>query len=140
MFTAALLDNKDKRSLESKPIMEYVEFQNAMQTKAFFSAQERNLLEPLGEPRRLLHRIRVPITSAQMKINGIVTRNILLYLRATTASCTASLFDLETEGYNFAIFMRFFFVNYGPLSCLKCHNTVQLSLCLTKSRNVCADG
>jgi hypothetical protein len=36
IFTAALLDNKDKRSFESKIIMEFVEFQNAMQKQAVF--------------------------------------------------------------------------------------------------------
>jgi hypothetical protein len=36
MFTAALLDNKDKRSRESKTIVEFVEFQNAMQKQEGF--------------------------------------------------------------------------------------------------------
>jgi len=36
MFTAALLDNKDKRSRGSKTNMEFLEFQNAMQKQAGF--------------------------------------------------------------------------------------------------------
>jgi len=39
MFTAVLLGNKDKRSHESKTIVEFVEFQNVMQKQEDFPSE-----------------------------------------------------------------------------------------------------